>query len=477
MLNITPTSIFPLKYPKGDSTIPDKGAMAVPVDLDWSKSTSYSVSLLVVQEQKFFGSLRCMWIDASANTHPITVAVNGTEQVFTVAAGSANYYAVVNLNIPVVSLTIGAGEATLTRVIFLNFVPEISMAGQVSIAGTVTVSGNVTVNNFPALQKVDLADVGGSAITIGQALMAKSIPVVIASDQSAHPVSQSGAWAVSVSNFPATQPVSGTVTVNQGTSPWVVSLASTTITGTVAVTQSGTWTTGRTWNLSSVSDSVAAAQSGAWTVTANQGTSPWVVSLASTTITGTVAVTQSGTWNVGITGTPSFNLSQVGGSAIALGQTTMAKSLPVVIASDQSNLPENLTQVGGSAISLGQKANASAIPVIDSCVATGIFVQGFAGPNTFNFGSAATKNLNTIFVTYFNYINANTLLVSVQDGSGNVLFSFSAGASASAITLVNYYLFEGISIPMSNGGASPKIVITGAGAGTSGNISIGLGFS
>jgi hypothetical protein len=57
----------------------------------------------------------------------------------------------------------------------------------------------------------------------------------------------------------------------QGTSPWVVSLASTTITGTVAVTQS---------------------------------TSPWVVSLASTTITGTVAVTQSGTWTVQQGGAP-----------------------------------------------------------------------------------------------------------------------------------------------------------------------------
>jgi len=43
--------------------------------------------------------------------------------------------------------------------------------------------------------------------------------------------------------FQATQPVSGTVTANQGTSPWVVSLASTAITGTVAVTQSTSpWT-------------------------------------------------------------------------------------------------------------------------------------------------------------------------------------------------------------------------------------------
>src|SRR5208282_2788355 len=58
----------------------------------------------------------------------------------------------------------------------------------------------------------------------------------------------------------ASTTITGTVSVTQGTTPWVVSLASTTITGTVSVTQ---------------------------------GTSPWVVSLASTTITGSVAVTQS----------------------------------------------------------------------------------------------------------------------------------------------------------------------------------------
>src|SRR5882672_3200834 len=44
---------------------------------------------------------------------------------------------------------------------------------------------------------------------------------------------------VTVTNFPVTQPVSGTVTANQGTSPWVVSNG-----GTFAVqaTQSGIWT-------------------------------------------------------------------------------------------------------------------------------------------------------------------------------------------------------------------------------------------
>src|ERR1019366_4938077 len=45
-----------------------------------------------------------------------------------------------------------------------------------------------------------------------------------------------GTVAVSGTFWQATQPISGTVTANQGTSPWVVSLASTTFTGSVAVT-------------------------------------------------------------------------------------------------------------------------------------------------------------------------------------------------------------------------------------------------
>jgi hypothetical protein len=44
-----------------------------------------------------------------------------------------------------------------------------------------------------------------------------------------------GSLRASVTNFPATQPVSGTVTANAGTGTFAVS-------GTVAATQSGTWT-------------------------------------------------------------------------------------------------------------------------------------------------------------------------------------------------------------------------------------------
>lgn len=58
-------------------------------------------------------------------------------------------------------------------------------------------------------QGVNLKQVNGSTISLGQTTMLNSLPVVIASDQTAIPVS--GTF------WQATQPVSGTVTANQGT--------------------------------------------------------------------------------------------------------------------------------------------------------------------------------------------------------------------------------------------------------------------
>ena len=63
-------------------------------------------------------------------------------------------------------------------------------------AGT-NVIGAVTQSGAP--WTADITKIGGAALSFGQALMAASIPVAIASDQSAIPVSQSGAFTVGLS--------------------------------------------------------------------------------------------------------------------------------------------------------------------------------------------------------------------------------------------------------------------------------------
>jgi hypothetical protein len=129
----------------------------------------------------------------------------------------------------------------------------------------------ITIESEVGTLNVNISQYGGVATTLGQKASASSAPVVIASDQSAVPASQSGVWNinnvsgtvslptgastsalqttgnstlssilsnqtngtqvvsqssganlhVNVDNFPGTQPISGTVTANQGTSPWV----------------------------------------------------------------------------------------------------------------------------------------------------------------------------------------------------------------------------------------------------------------
>jgi len=179
----------------------------------------------------------------------------------------------------------------------------------------------------------NLTQVGGSAIALGQTTMSASFPVTIASNQSA-------------------------LSVTQGTTPWTVqgdSASGATAAGNpvqiggVFNTTQPTVTTGQSVQAQSTARgaqivatgvdafAVNASQTGTWTVqpgnTAN--TTPWLVTVSTALPAGSNtigAVTQaSGPWTM--------NLTQVGGSAIALGQTTMSASLPVTIASNQSAIP------------------------------------------------------------------------------------------------------------------------------------------
>jgi hypothetical protein len=116
-----------------------------------------------------------------------------------------------------------------------------SYSANVSFSTSVTAVGQyyrIRVTNIGAssttslrLQSQYSSGIAATPRSLGQKVSTQSLPVVVSSDQSAIPSSQSGSW-----------------------------------------------TTGRTWTLSAGSDAIAAAQSGVWTVSATQGTSPWVVS-------------------------------------------------------------------------------------------------------------------------------------------------------------------------------------------------------
>lgn len=159
---------------------------------------------------------------------------------------------------------------------------------------------------------------------------------------------------VDVDNFPATQ------SVTQGTTPWVVS-------GTVTTSPNVNIHDSAGNNLNSTTGSLNVNVTNT-SVSVTQGTTPWVSNVNngpgaaavniqdggnSITVDGTVAATQSGTWNINnITGTVSLPTGAATEATLATrladstftgrintqGQKAMSASTPVVIASDQSPL-------------------------------------------------------------------------------------------------------------------------------------------
>jgi len=173
---------------------------------------------------------------------------------------------------------------------------------------------------------------------------------------------------------------------------------------TLAVTQSGVWSVGRTWALTSGTDSVASIQSGVWNVNAIQSGAwstgrTWTLASGTDSIasiqsgvwstgrtwtlasgTDSIAATQSGTWNINnISGTVSLPTGAATETTLStrladatftarintLGQKTMANSTPVVLASDQSAIPAsqsgtwNINNVSGT-VSLPTGASTAA---------------------------------------------------------------------------------------------------------------------
>jgi len=210
------------------------------------------------------------------------------------------------------------------------------MADNVTLPGTGALVATDEITRTAIVQHAQLFKLifGGDGVyngmlDIGQQAMAASIPVVLASNQSVIPVSQSGAWNIgsvtSITNpvavtgtfWQATQPISGTVTANAGTN-LNTSLLALETGGNLATIAGKDFATQTT--LSALNTKVTACNTGA--VVVASGTI--------TTITNPVAVTGtfwqatqpvSGTVSATVSGTVTANLGTIAGVAT---ETTLA---------------------------------------------------------------------------------------------------------------------------------------------------------
>lgn len=252
------------------------------------------------------------------------------------------------------------------------------------------------------------------------------------------------------------------------------------------------------------SDVVSAAQSGTWNITnisgtvslptgastsANQtsgGQKSQVVNSAGTSVDAKTLATQVVSTDVGLvtntvihglsTGgavyvdvkvTPSGALSvALGDISGVVGQNTMANSLPVAIASNQSSIPvsatqgtspwvENLTQIAGASVQTGHGTAAGTLRVELPTDGTGV-VGLNAGTNTIGavisagsagFSNAPVRNdyssvnvTTAAFVQLVASTTSATNVVEIFDSSGQTM-AFATGAAASEV--IQFYIFPG----------------------------------
>ncbi len=173
-----------------------------------------------------------------------------------------------------------------------------------------------------------------------------------------------------------------------------------------------------------------------------------------------VAAIENSAGNIGGSTGPNVNLAQVGGVAVALGQTTMAASLPVAIASNQTPVPVSTSDPCSSAakssavISVATATTTSLVAVSGS---TKVYVCGFsmsiapsataADTAAFEYGTgAACTGPTALTGTYGNgdLTSAAPVVPVSYGGAGQTVFASAASNGICILTTGTAVSVQGV---------------------------------
>jgi hypothetical protein len=210
-----------------------------------------------------------------------------------------------------------------------------------------------TTHEYNLGQSLRISASGGSIEAKGQQAMASSIPVVIASNQSAVPVSQAGSdWSVNVAQLNGNTPDTNSGTKSNGTLRVVIATDQPTLTNSLnvvlqtgantvgAVNQAGTWTVatnadcsvaagaapGKALLVAGVYNSSLLSPISGQSVALQLDSSGRVIVAPLPAGTNTIgAINQAGSWNVGQSGTWNVTVN----TALPAGTNTIGNVVPV----------------------------------------------------------------------------------------------------------------------------------------------------
>lgn len=348
----------------------------LPMTIDVKKTSADATNLVM--------ATGCWAAGASSNVQPITTTLTDnslatlTRAVITgySSAGGGSYN---NVKVtPSGSLTVAIGDITgiVGQNTMANSIPVVIASNQsaVPVSGSVTVSGTVAatqsgtwnINNITGT--VSLPTGAATEATL-LSLDGKVTTTVNGIKVDGSAVTQPISGSVSVSNFPATQPVSGTVTANQG----------------------------GTWNLNNISGTISLPTGAATesTLSTLNGKVPSGLTVTSTRllvdgsgvtqpVSGTVAATQSGNWSTrtqdgsgnAITSTTNALDINIKSSNITFGGPGGRSSF-LLYRNVYSSV--NVTTAAYTVVSASLASNCNIIDIYDSSGQTLVIATGAAG--------------------------------------------------------------------------------------------------
>jgi hypothetical protein len=289
------------------------------------------------------GALR---IDGSGVTQPVSGTVAATQSgTWTVQPGNT-----ANTTPWLATISQGGNAATVTAG---NALKVDGSAVTQPVSGTVTANigttnglaldatlAKLTVSQGTALGTNTQAMVGGSVTTAAPTYTTGQIS----------PLSLTTAGALRIDGSGVTQPVSGTVTANQGGAPWSNNI--TQFGGVALSTGTGASGTGIPRVTVANDSNILATQSGSWTVTSNQGTANSLANAWSTKITdatnGPVAVKAAST--AAVATDPALVVAVSPNNSVAVTQATASNLNAQVVGpgAAAAAISGNPVRVGGS---------------------------------------------------------------------------------------------------------------------------------
>ncbi len=101
--------------------MPNGGPKCLPLKLDWTAQTSYTLDYTNMQQRAFLDMCQTLWVDNYNSAQILTIFIPGSQQTLKIPAGAQGYFTCLCPNPIVMEFSVAATAAVVVQVTLMNF--------------------------------------------------------------------------------------------------------------------------------------------------------------------------------------------------------------------------------------------------------------------------------------------------------------------------------------------------------------------